>query len=144
MAILKLMPAPNINPATNPTGLNYQTFIGPPVNRYELRLRGDYNISESTKLFFSWNHQIEHDQNPISIWWNVGGSLPYPTSQDANQDSNTYSANLVHVFSPTLTNEFIFADATFLNPIVLGDPSKALPAGFHMTGLFQNPYTPMM
>jgi len=146
MAILKLMPQPNINPLTNPTGLNYQTFIGPPVNRYELRLRGDYNISESTKLFFSWNHQIEHDQNPISIWWNVGGSLPYPTSQDANQDSNTYSANLVHVFSPTLTNEFIFADATFLNPIVLGDPSKVDPAtiGFHMTGLFQNPYTPMM
>jgi len=144
MSILKLMPSPNVNPVSNPTGLNYQTFIGPPVNRYELRLRGDYNISESTKLFFSWNHQIEHDQNPISIWWNVGGSLPYPTSQDANQDSNTYSANLVHVFSPTLTNEFIFADATFLNPIVLGDPSKALPAGFHMTGLFQNPYTPMM
>jgi hypothetical protein len=33
-----------------------------------------------------------------------------------------YSANLVHVFSPTLTNEFIFADATFLNPIILGNP----------------------
>ena len=146
MAILKLMPQPNVDPTVNPSGLNYQTFIGPPVNRYELRLRGDYNISSNTKLFFSWNHQLEHDQNPISIWWNVGGSLPYPTSQDANQDSNTYSANLVHVFSPTLTNEFIFADATFLNPIVLGDPSKVDPAkiGFKMTGLFTNPYTPMI
>lgn len=146
MKILNLMPKPNVNPVTNPTGANYQTFIGPPVNRWELRLRGDYNISTNTKLFFSWNHQIEHDQNPISIWWNLNGSLPYPTSQDANQDSNVYSANLVHVFSPTLTNEFVFADATFLNPIILGDPSKVSPSGlgFQMTGLFSNPYTAMM
>ena len=146
MKILNLMPKPNVDPTTNPTGANYQTFIGPPVNRWELRLRGDYNISTNTKLFFSWNHQIEHDQNPISIWWNLNGSLPYPTSQDANQDSNVYSANLVHVFSPTLTNEFVFADATFLNPIILGDPSKVSPSGlgFQMTGLFSNPYTAMM
>jgi hypothetical protein len=146
LAIAKLMPAPNVNPVTNPTGDNYEQFIGPPVNRYEIRLRGDYNINTNTKLFFSWNHQIEHDQNPISIWWNVGGSLPYPTSQDANQDSNVYSANLVHVFSPTLTNEFVFAEATFLNPVVLGNPSAVNPStlGFSITGLFNNPYTPMI
>jgi hypothetical protein len=146
LKIMSLMPAPNVNPVSNPTGANYQTFIGPPVNRWELRLRGDYNISTNTKLFFSWNHQIEHDQNPISIWWNLNGSLPYPTSQNANQDSNVYSANLVHVFSPTLTNEFVFADATFLNPITLGNPSAVSPSGlgFQMTGLFNNPYTAMM
>jgi len=146
MKILDLMPAPNVNPVTNPIGSNYQTFLSPPVNRYELRLRGDYNISTNTKLFFSWNHQLEHDQNPISIWWALNGSLPYPTTQNANQDSNVYSANLLHVFSPTLTNEFIFADATFLNPIILGDPSKVNPTamGFNMTGLFTDPYTPMM
>ena len=146
LAMLKLMPQPNVNPVTNPTGANYATFLSPPVNRWELRLRGDYNISTNTKLFFSWNHQIEHDQNPISIWWNLDGSLPYPTSQNANQDSNVYSANLVHVFSPTLTNEFIFADATFLNPIVLGNPSAVNPStlGINMNGLFSNPYTPMM
>jgi hypothetical protein len=143
LAMLKLMPAPNVNPVGNPTGLDYQTFIGPPVNRWEIRLRGDYNISTNTKLFFSWNHQIEHDQNPVSIWWQLNGSLPYPTTQNANQDSNVYSANLVHVFSPTLTNEFVFAEATFLNPIVLGNPNAVSPSGvgFSMNGLFSNPYT---
>lgn len=146
MKMLALMPQPNVNPVTSPVGANYQFFNGPPVNRYELRLRGDYNISDKTKLFFSWNHQLEHDQNPISIWWNLNGSLPYPSSQNANQDSNIYSANLVHVFSPTLTNEFVFADATFLNPIILGNPSAVDPGklGFNMTGLFKDPYTPMM
>jgi hypothetical protein len=145
MAILKLMPAPNES-TTNPTGDNYEQFLGPPTNRWELRLRGDYNISTNTKLFFSWNHQIEHDQNPVSIWWALGSALPYPTTQNANEDSNVYSANLVHVFSPTLTNEFIFADASFLNPIKLGNPAAVDPStiGFQMTGLFTNPYTPMM
>jgi len=145
-AILKLMPAPNENPAANSTGSNYDYFVAPPVNRWELRLRGDYNLSDRTKAFFSWNRQIEHDQNPISIWWNVGGSLPYPSPQNANQVSNVYSANLVHVFSPTLTNEFVFADATFLNPVILGNPAAVNPSkiGFNMTGLFSNPYTPQM
>jgi hypothetical protein len=144
--LLKLMPAPNVDPTTSPIGENYQFFNSLPVNRWELRLRGDYNISDRTKLFFSWNHQIEHDMNPISIWWQIGGSLPYPSPQNANQVSQVYSANLVHVFSPTLTNEFIFADATFLNPIVLGNPAAVNPSkiGFHMTGLFADPYSPQI
>jgi hypothetical protein len=144
MKMLALMPKPQGAPTAN--GSNYQTFLSPPVNCWELRLRGDYNISTNTKLFFSWNHQIEHDQNPISIWWHLNGSLPYPSSQDANQNSNVYSANLLHVFSPTLTNEFVFADATFLNPIILANPSAVDPTalGFKMTGLFTNPDLPMM
>jgi hypothetical protein len=144
--ILKLMPAPNVDPTTSSIGTNYQYFNNTPVDRYELRLRGDYNISDKTKLFFSWNHQIEHDLNPISIWWQIPGSLPYPTSQNANQLSQVYSANLVHVFSPTLTNEFVFAEATFLNPIVLANPAAVNPSklGFNMTGLFSNPYTPQL
>jgi hypothetical protein len=144
--LLKLMPAPNVNPVTNPSGDNYQFFNSTPVNRWELRLRGDYNINDKTKLFFSWNHQIEHDENPISIWWQIPGSLPYPTSQNANQVSEVYSANLVHVFSPTLTNEFVFAEATFLNPIKLASPAAVDPStlGFHMTGLFTDPYSPQI
>ncbi|MGA2580038.1 MAG: TonB-dependent receptor [Bryobacteraceae bacterium] len=144
--LLKLMPAPNVDPATSSTGTNYQYFNSTPVNRWELRLRGDYNINDRTKLFFSWNHQLEHDENPISIWWSIGGSLPYPSSQNANQDSNVYSANLVHVFSPSLTNEFVFAEATFLNPIILGNAAAVNPSklGFNLNGLFSDPYTPQI
>src|ERR1017187_5722694 len=42
MKILNLMPKPQGPPTAN--GSNYQTFLSPPVNRWELRLRGDYNI----------------------------------------------------------------------------------------------------
>lgn len=143
---MSLFPKPNTNPATNSTGSNYQYFVNPPQNRWEYRLRGDYNISERTKLYFSWNHQSEQDLSPISIWWQIGGSLPYPSSQSATQISQIYSANLVHVFSPTLTNEFVFAQANFTNPIHLDNPSAVDPTklGFKMTGLFQNPFTPQI
>ncbi len=144
---MSLFPKPNVaNQQANATGANYEYFNGPPVNRWELRLRGDYNLSDKTKLFFSWNKQSEQDQNPISIWWQIGGSLPYPSSQNATQVSNVYSANLIHVFSPTLTNEFIFADAKFVNPIVLGNPGAVDPSklGFKFTGLFQNQMTPQI
>ncbi len=143
---MSLFPKPNTDVTKNSTGSNYQYMNGPPQNRWEYRIRGDYSISENTKLFFSWNHQEEATKNPISIWWSIGGSLPYPSAQDATQKSDVYSANLVHVFSPTLTNEFVFAKARFLNPIKLMDPEAVNPEklGFKMTGMFNNPHTPQI
>ena len=75
-----------------------------------------------------------------------GSSLPYPTAQTAIQISQVYSANLVHVFSPTLTNEVVFADAKFTNPILLANPDAVNPTklGFKMTGLFNDPFTPQL
>jgi len=136
--IWKTYPKPNADPTANTQGANYQYLVNPPQNRWELRLRGDYNISDNTKVFFSWNRQDEQDQSPINIWWQVGGSLPYPSNQLANEQSNVYSANLTHVFSPTLTNEFVFAEATFLNPVNLANPSAVDPGklGFSMKGFF--------
>jgi hypothetical protein len=143
---LSLFPKPNTNPATNSTGSNYQFFVGPPQNRWEYRLRGDYNISENTKLFFSWNEQHEGTESPISIWWSIGGSLPYPSNQVATQVSRVFSGNLVHVFSPTLTNEFVFAQAKFLNPIHLTNPDAVNPdkLGFKYTGLFATASNPQI
>ena len=145
-ALYKTMPQPNITPQSNPIGANYQQLLNLPVNRWELRLRGDYNISEKTKVFFSWNRQDETDLNPNNIWWGTGNDLPYPTQMPANQVSQVYSANVTHIFSPTLTNEIVFADAQFLNPIALSNPAAVDPTklGFSLTGLFKDPYAPQI
>lgn len=146
LAYMKLFPTPNVNPATSPTGDNFQYFEGPPQNRWEFRARADYNISQNTKLFFSYNRQHETTHSPISIWWQLPNSLPYPSDQVAGQISKIYNANLVHVFSPTLTNEFVFSQASFLNPIKLTNPDAVNPAkiGFTMTGLFANNLLPQV
>jgi hypothetical protein len=137
-ALFKTFPKPNVDPQSNPIGANYQAVLNLPVNRWEMRLRGDYNISDRTKVYFSYTRQKELDLNPINIWWGTGNDLPYPSSMPANQVSQIYSANVTHVFSPTLTNEFVFAEATFLNPIALSNPAAVDPSklGFSMTGLF--------
>ena len=147
LVYLSTFPKTNSNPVTSSTGTNFQYFVGPPTNRWETRIRLDYNISQSTKLFVSWNHQSENDLSPISVWWDAGSSsLPYPSPQAATQISQVYSANLVHVFSPTLTNELIFAEAKFTNPITLGNPAAVDPGklGFKMTGFFKDPFTPQL
>ena len=145
LALYKLMPQPNVNPATQ-GGYNFQDLISLPVDRWEMRLRGDYNINETTKLFFSYTRQDETDLNPISVWWYAGNSIPYPSTMPAKQVSQVYSANLTHSFSPTLTNEFVFADATFINPIGLTNPSAVNPSkvGFNMTGLFTDSLSPQV
>ncbi len=138
----KTEPKTNVATTANSIGSDYQTLISPPQNRWELRLRGDYNISDNTKLFFSWNRQDESDQNPINIWWSMGAALPYPAGLPANQVSQVYSANLTHVFSPTLTNEFVFAYAEFVNPINMtnGDAVSRAKLGFKMTNLYSGTY----
>ncbi len=145
-ALYKTFPQPNTDPNSNPIGANYTQVLNLPVDRWEVRLRGDYNISDKTKVFFSWNRQDETDLNPNNIWWGTGNDLPYPSQMPANQVSNVYSANVTHVFSPTLTNEFVFAEASFLNPIALSNPAAVNPSklGFSMTGLFSDPYTPQI
>jgi len=144
---LKTFPTPTLNPATNATGSNYDYFLGPPVNRWELRLRGDYNVSDKTKVYFSWNHQHEVDYSPFYVWWwGSPSTLPYPSPQTAHEQAQVYSANLVHVFSPTLTNEFVFADAIFDNPVQLTNPGAVNPSkvGFNYTGFFTNPFAPQI
>ena len=91
---------------SNAIGANYTQLLNLPVNRWELRLRGDYNISQKTKAFFSWNRQDETDINPISVWWGTSTSVPYPSVMPANQVSQVYSSNVTNVFTPSLTNEF--------------------------------------
>jgi hypothetical protein len=117
------------------------------VNRIEFRVRLDYNISDNTKAFLSWSRQDEFDHNPIGVWWAPSNDLPYPSPMNAHQVSNVLSANLTHVFSPTLTNEAVATTVVFLNPVVLTDPSAVNPATVGLTGfepLVPDRYTPQI
>jgi hypothetical protein len=117
------------------------------VNRVEFRVRLDYNISDNTKAFFSWNRQDEFDHNPFGVWYYPGNTLPYPSAMPAHQVSNIFSANLTHIFSPTLTNETVATLAEFLNPVVLQDPSAVDPNKLGLTGykpLVADQYAPQI
>jgi hypothetical protein len=59
--------------------------------------------------------QDELDHNPIQLWGWSGAAVPYPTDMLGHLTSKIVDVNFVHVFSPTMTNEFVFTDSRFVN-----------------------------
>ena len=137
LALLKLYPQPNIDPATH-SGYNFQYLDQSPQNRWELMEKIDYSLSENTKITVSYNRQDETDVHPVQVWWAPAFSLPYASPLVAPTTSNVTMANVTHVFTPTLTNETVFTYARYTNPVVAQNPAAINPAtiGFQTTGLF--------
>jgi Carboxypeptidase regulatory-like domain len=137
-AYAKLMPAANITPNAGNGWNNYQYVSQTPQNRWEATGKVDYDISDNTKLTGSYTRQIENDQHPVGIWWTPSWTLPYPSNVVAATTSQEVMTNLTHVFSPTMTNEFVFTLARYINPNTLSDPSAVdrTALGMNITGLF--------
>jgi uncharacterized membrane protein len=123
----------------NATGNNFYDFMSARADRFEFRVRTDYNISDKNRLSVTWNRQDEFDRNPIGVWYYPGSALPYPSGMPAHLVSNVLSGNLVHILSPTLTNETVVAVAQFVNPVRLANPSAVNPATLGLGG-----YQPMV
>ncbi len=70
--------------------------------------RVDYSISDNTKLFVRYNLQRETQLFPVGLWWRQTDQVPYPTPVEGKNKSDCVTASLTHVFSPTMTNEFVF------------------------------------
>lgn len=138
-ALMKLYPQPNANP--NATGgFNYvqaETFN---QNNLQWMTRVDYNISDNTKLFVRYNLQRETQQFPVGLWWRQTDQVPYPTPVEGKNSSDSVTASLTHVFSPTMTNEFVFGYTYIGFPNVFQDPSKVdrTKVGYNYAGLFNN------
>jgi hypothetical protein len=138
-ALINLYPAPNADPNQS-GGFNYVRQIVFDQNSLQWMSRVDYSISDNTKLFVRYNMQRERQLFPIGLWWRNGNQVPYPTNIVGKNKSDSVTTSLTHVFSPTMTNEFIFAYTYISFPNVFEDPSKvdrtALGATF--PGVFKN------
>src|SRR5579871_319432 len=137
LALLKLYPAANIDPASH-GGYNYQFLDQSPQNRWEQTEKIDYAVSEKTKLTVSYAFQKETDLHPVQVWWAPSFSLPYPSPLIAPTTANVVMANATHVFSPILTNETVFTYARYINSLTPTNPQAIDPSsvGFNVPGLF--------
>ena len=109
-------------------------------NSYQWMSRVDYSISDNTKLFVRYNLQNELQQFPVGLWWRNAEQVPYPSNISAKNQSQSVSASLTNVLSPTLTNEFV-AGYTYIDfPNTFDDPSKVSRAavGYPYKGLYKN------
>jgi hypothetical protein len=136
--ILKLYPPTNETPNATNGYHNYRYVDNLPQNRWEATGKLDYAISDNTKLTGSYSYQHENDLAPISIWWALPNTLPYPSSGASNTVTYVVLTNLTHVFNPTTTNEVVFTWSHFVNPYTLTNPSAASRAtnNFSVPGLF--------
>jgi len=149
--LIGVYPLPNVDPTLMVNGqklgwnyINAQTRFS---NMLQERGRVDYNLSDSMKLYVSYNHQHDNAVNSLDVLWTGNGqswaspTTPYPTPIVESTTSHVVSANLTKIFSPTLTNELIFT-YTFLNlPNHFQDPSKVDRAGLGLNYnlLFDHP-----
>ncbi len=139
LALTKLFPAPNADPNST-GGYNYvQSEIFDQNNR-QWAIRGDWNISDSTKVFVRYNYQREVQQFPVGLWWRNTDQVPYPSPIEGKNKSDSISGTITHVFSPSMTNETVIAYTFVGFPNVFADPNKVARStvGYGYQGLFQN------
>lgn len=136
--ILKLYPGTNETPTAGNGYSNYNYVNTSPQNRWEATGKLDYAISDNTKLTGSYTYQKENDLAPISIWWAIPSTLPYPTAGASKTVTYVILTNLTHVFNPTTTNEVVFTWSHFVNPYSLSNPSAVSRTtnNFNVPGLF--------
>lgn len=139
-ALMNLYPKPNADP--NATGgFNWTDDLLFNQNNHQWMTRVDYSISDNTKMFVRYNLQREVQRFPMQLWANTTTQqLPYPTPVLGKNRSDSVTASLTHVFSPTMTNETVFGYTFIGFPNVFEDPSKVDPAkiGFNYKLLYKN------
>jgi hypothetical protein len=96
-----LWPAPNV-PNTPSNEVNYVAYQGRGISNYHIDTRFDAKITANDSMFVTWS--TSHGVNTIT-----GGIPPSQLYNFPNQDqAYLVTVNYVHIFTPSLTNEFIF------------------------------------
>jgi Carboxypeptidase regulatory-like domain len=139
VALAKLYPGPTADPNST-GGYNYVQAQIFNQNNVQWMSRVDYSISDNTKLFVRYNLQRETQRFPVGLWWRQTDQVPYPTPVLGKNRSDSVSASLTHVFSPSMTNEFVFGYTFIGFPNVFDDPSKVdrKSVGYNVSGLYKN------
>jgi hypothetical protein len=139
------LPTPTLS-APNAHGDNYVSPVQEPQNDYHNMAKIDIEFSDNTKAYISWSHQQEVATMPLGLWQGSGnGIIPAPSSTIANNASDLYTFNFMHIFSPSLTVEARIGYTHEYMPGQPGDPAKVLRSqmGFPLTGVFGNPNAPV-
>ncbi len=140
VAMAKLIPGPTRTLNSTTGGANYLNDSIFDQNSTQWMTRVDYNISDNTKLYLRYNMQRETQQFPVGLWWRNANQVPYPTPVLGKNQSDSWTASLTHVFSPTMTNEFVFGYTYIGFPNVFQDPAKVdrTKVGYPYQGMFHN------
>ncbi len=110
-ALAAIWPTANVNPLTTPGNYNYYGPVTNINNGWIYRLRIDYNLSDNSKFFISYQQGYSAELaagNGAHIYWTPGNSIPMPGGGLYGKAySKAISGHFVHTFNASSTNEFI-------------------------------------
>ena len=110
-ALSSFWPTANANPATTPGHYNYYQPVDNIHNGYTYRARVDYNMSDKTKFYFSFQYGNDSSLvqgNGAHIYWTPGNSIPFPGGGlSTASTTKSVAGHFVHIFNSTTTNELI-------------------------------------
>ncbi|MBZ5681354.1 MAG: TonB-dependent receptor [Acidobacteriia bacterium] len=104
LALMGQVPLPNADP-TKTGGYNLLVPENLNQNGWMWRTRVDYAITDSTKLYVTYQVQKETDNVPVHLWWQPTNSVPFPGGMSSKDNSQTLSGHFLKVVNPTLTND---------------------------------------
>jgi len=142
LTYLNKINTPNVDPATH-HGYNYTYLDNAPVNRWEIRVRGDYNPTANDLFSVVYTKQNEADINNFGIWWEPGMAGRSPSPLNATTLANLWTVNYTKVLSPTMTNQTGYFHTYFTFPPAFQDPTAAdaATAGYTTAAPFGVPAT---
>ena len=143
------MPKPTTaNGAPDSNGNNYIQDITQPMNMTQNMARVDFDYSERSKLYVTYNRQHQTATWNVGMWASsaTANAIPAPTALIGGDLSDFVSANFMHVISPSMTSESRFTFTFEDYPAVAQDPAKLqrsdIPS-FTLKGIFGQPTAPM-
>jgi len=144
------MPAPTTpDGVPNANGFNFVKDITQPMNMTQNMARIDYDFSDKTKLYVTYNRQRQTATWSVGMWASTASEnfVPPPTPLIGGDESEYVSVNLMHVLSPSMTSETRFTFAYENYPAVAQDPTKLQRSdipGFSLKGIYGQPSAPMV
>jgi hypothetical protein len=143
--LASLYPLPNHN---DPANLyNYVYSALEPSNRWDLKTRIDWNISNATKAYVRIAQEGEVNENPRGVWWGPS-DVALPSPNVGENRGRSYAGNIVSVLSPTMTNEVLVSYSRLTLDNHYKDTSAILQGagGVRFNGIFPagaaSPYLP--
>lgn len=146
-ALASIWPKATFNtPQASLGGANYYQVFPATHDGYLYRMRFDYDLNDTNKFFVSY--QYTTDSEPAGgtgahIWWTPTNAIAFPGGGlQTFQYSKIGTAHFVHVFSPTMTNEFVTSWAWDSGPTTLNLSSVSrTKTGYPYPNVFTSPVT---
>ena len=150
VALMKAyLPAPTTaSGAPDANGNNYVQDVTQPMNMTQNLARVDFDYSDKSKLYVTYNRQHQTATWAVGMWANTASAdaVPAPTPLLGGDLSDFVSANFMHVISPSMTSETRFTYTYEDYPATAQDPAKlqrsSIP-NFTLKGIYGQPTAPM-